>query len=150
MRHRALLMATLLLATAALAAAQSDDKSTTLSVTSKQKNPPDYSRKSLLEIFRDTDADEKVAPSAFDGGLTLVDHPNFRLRWVPFLAPLVTSYDPAVRFTPLGSLSVNPFALTHTTFAYTAQSARDPFKDWKFRRMLRKNEEAAKKARGED
>jgi hypothetical protein len=143
-------MATLLLATATLAAAQSDDKSTTLSVSSKQKNPPDYSRKSLLEIFLNTDADQKAPPSAFDGGLTLVDHPNFRLRWVPFLAPLVTSNNPATRFSPLGSLSVDPFALTHSSFAYTAKSARDPFKEWKFRRMLRKNEEAAKKARGED
>jgi hypothetical protein len=137
---------------AGAAFAQSEGTNVTLSTTSKQSVPPDFSRKSLLEIFRETDVGtDQPPPSAFDGGIVLINSSPLRMRWVPFLAPLfmMTSTSSYARFTPGGSLTVDPFTLTHNTFPYTPETARDPFREWRFRRMLKQNEEAAKKARGE-
>jgi hypothetical protein len=132
--------------------ADQGDRATTLSVSSKESVTPDYSQKALLEIFKGIEVGEKGGiRSPLPGGIVLVETRRFHLRFMPYIAPMVllAAWNPSARFTPGGSLTMNPFALTQTTFAYTSVTYRDPFNEWQFRRFLRRNERAARRARGE-
>jgi hypothetical protein len=132
-----------------LPAQDGSSSSTALSYTAKPDPPVDYSRERILKMFHDIDIGANPhGQSPFDG-VVLIETRTFRLRFMPILGSLLTlaAGNPAARFTPGGTLSVNPFALTHTSFAYTSASYRDPFSERQFRRFLRKNERAAKKAR---
>ena len=136
------LMALSLVATAASAQDQA---------SSKKAEPPDYSPPRLLQLFHDIDmtADNPVR-SPFETGIVFEQGP-FRYRWVPLLAPmqLQASNSALARVSPMSALTVDPFALLGVTAAYTPNSYRDPVSEHRFERMIRKNEEEAKKERGE-
>lgn len=104
----------------------------------KEKSP-DFSRDAVLEIFLE---DIKPQPaSRFDAGFRF-DTETTRFRWVPFIAPMFIDF-PGGDVT---TVAVDPFYLTGTSFPYTSSSYRDRLGEWRMRRMLRKNVEAANRA----
>jgi hypothetical protein len=119
--------------------------------SSKKQTPPDYSPPRLLQLFHDIDvtADNPVR-SPFETGIVFEQGP-FRYRWVPLLAPmqLQASNSQLARVSPMAALTVVPFALNHVSLPYTPESYRDPISERRFEQMLRRNEEEAKKERGE-
>jgi hypothetical protein len=120
--------------------------------SSKQEPAPNYSKQTLMRIFVEEDKEEgeNLPPDPFDVGLTYTVG-NTRIHWVPFVAPFfIGATMPSAHVSPSSSLTVDPFNLLHTQHAYTSTSIQDPLKQWKFRRMLKNNEKAAKKERGEN
>jgi hypothetical protein len=129
------------------------DQAAVLSVSSKLAPAPDYSERALLEIFRGIDAGESGrsrTPFQY-GALIIIDKPRYQMRFGLLVSTttLLAAFNPSVRFTPLGSLSMNPFTLLQTSYAYTPETYRDPFSERQFQRFLRRNERAARRARGE-
>jgi hypothetical protein len=131
--------------------AESTDTASTLP-SSKQEPQPNYSKQTLMRIFVEEDKDEgeNLPKDPFDVGLTYTVG-NTRFHWVPFVAPFfIGATMPSAHVSQTSSLTIDPFGLLHTQHAYTSTSIQDPLKQWKFRRMLKKNEQAAKKERGEN
>ena len=106
----------LLVGFAGVLPAQDGSSTTALSYTAKPDPPPDYSRERLVQMFHDIDIGANPRGlSPFDG-LVIIQTRTFTLRFMPVLGSLLTlaAGNPSARFTPGGTLSVNPFALTHT------------------------------------
>jgi hypothetical protein len=154
MRNVLMLTPLLLLALLPAAVAQTTEATTSApaTATSKQEPAPSYSKQTLMRIFveEENEDDENAPKDPFDVGVTYTVG-NTRLHWVPFVAPFfVGATMPGAHVAPTSSLTIDPFNLLHTEAAYTSTSIQDPLKQWKFRRMLTKNEKAAKRARGDN
>lgn len=127
-------MTTAVLWSAAVVAQQPSSKKT------PGKSDPDYSRRAVLEVFLDDLVPSGMAAAPFDAGFRF-DTSTTRFHWVPVMAPIFTSVAHADVTTPM----VDPFYLTGTVFPYTSSSANDRFGEWRTRRFLRKNAEAARR-----
>jgi hypothetical protein len=160
MRTSFVLTPILLLALAAAGIAQTPPDTTTTGtppapaqpVTSKQEPAPNYSKQTLMRIFVEEDKEdgENLPRDPFDVGLVYTAG-EYRFRFVPLLTPFyLNATMPSAHVSPSASLTIDPFNMLHTEAAYTSNSIQDPLKQWKFRRMLKKNEKAAKKERGDN
>lgn len=106
---------------------------------------PDYSPDALREFVVEGDLERDPPRSPFDLGLIFLDTDRLRIRWMPFVAPLLlsqTSGSPDITTNPI----VDPFTLNRMSFPSTPGQARDRFRDWRERRTLRKFVAAANAA----
>lgn len=126
-----------------LALALTHDASAQQSPSLKEKGTkePSYSKEAVLQVFMD-DLQEIGDRGPFDAGYTY-ETPTTRFRWVPFVMPF--TFGTTAERVSLAPY-VDPFALTGTSFPYTSASYNDRWADWRTRRMLRKNVEAANAA----
>jgi hypothetical protein len=133
-RYDTILISVMLLAIApALAAQQSP---------SKKEKSPDFTREGVLQVFVDDLTMGRSSNGPFDAGFTYTT-PSTRFHWVPFMMPFTFGTGAErVSLSPY----VDPFALTGTSFPYTASSHKDRFGEWRTRRMLRRNVEAANRS----
>lgn len=98
---------------------------------------PDFSKDALRDFFAEGGVEREPPRSPFDFGFVFFDHPRARVRWMPFVAPLLlnlNSGSPDIDTSPM----VDPFALTGTSFPTTPGQAKDRFRDWRERRALRR------------
>ena len=109
----------------------------------KATDKPDYSRKALLEVFRET-PEIINQPGPFDSGI-IFERGNVRYRFMPIVAPiLMGGLGGSADTTPMPI--VDPVALTGMSYPYDAGSYRDRWQEWRVRRMLRRNVAAANRA----
>lgn len=109
----------------------------------REPTAEDYSQKALLEIFLEK-PDVLPEKSPFETGIVFERGP-VRYRWMPIIAPLlIGGLGGSMDTVPMDY--VDPFALTGMSFAYTSGSYRDRYSEWRVKRFLRKNVEAANKA----
>jgi hypothetical protein len=147
-----LLTMTLLLA---IPASAQESETTTAEETSAESEStteqeatekPDYSRKALLEVFRET-PEIINQPGPFDSGI-IFQRGSVRYRWMPIVAPLLFGgLGGSPDTTPMPV--VDPVALTGMSYPYDAGSYRDRWQEWRVRRMLRRNVAAANRADNE-
>jgi hypothetical protein len=103
------------------------------------KKKPDYSKKAILQMLQEEmDEDGNLPLSPFDVGFRYETRTT-KFRWVPFVMPFLVNAGGDVSLAPY----VDPFVLTGTSFPVTPATARDWLSDWRTRRFLRKNVEAA-------
>lgn len=107
--------------------------------TGSEEKKPDYSPRGLRQFVFETLRDDGEDGLYVDGGVGYRAG-DWNLKWLPIVAPLVLSQGMGANVSAMPV--VDPLVLTRTSMPYTA-STWNRWTDWRERRYLRKNVEAA-------
>ena len=121
------------------AEAEAEDSAASDTKTEEAK-AADFSNRAILEFVREVMEDDGEDGFVVDGSVGY-RRGDWMFRWMPIMAPLVFSQGLGANVSAMPV--VDPLALTGTAMPYTASTWRDGFGEWRERRFLRKNIEAA-------